>query len=1110
MQTKISLFFDKVIEAGWLAAIILTPLFFNVHSHRVFEPDKTALLRSIALVMSLAWVLRVVEDRRSDLRYNVHQDDDRSRSLLKSIYHTPMAVPVLLLVLTYFVSTLLSIAPRVSLMGSYPRLQGSYTNLAYIVIFFLMIQGLCTRRQIDMLISVMILVSFPIALFGLIQHYGLDPIPWGRDVTSRVHSTMGNAIFAAAYLIMVVPLTLSRLIENLKVVAEGRFRVMIIALLLLFAILMGLSWMLKFASDQLNSENLWLGLLAAFVFILTMATVAFIKGKAQAELLQIAGYLTILITQLTCILYTQSRGPMIGLLGGIFFYFILLGLLKKQVWLSWLMSAIAIVVIVFLIVFITMDSPLINTFRKMPYLGRLGKLTLLEHTGKVRTLTWQGAVHLIRPHDPLNLLSQEGRSDSLNLLRPIFGFGPESLFLAYSQFFPPHLAQIEKRNALPDRSHNETFDALVTTGAVGFVVYLFVVTSLFYWGLKGLGMIRTFRQKFAFPVLCFGGGIMGGICTAIWFEPLYVGIGVPGGFLMGLAVYVLILILSSVFAPKARYVENSRYSLLILALVSALVSHFIEIHVGIAIAATRIYYWVFAAIIVVIATRISPPSDVTDTTRTTTEVPNDFNFSARSSLQKITPYKIPSCAWEGSIVFMSITVLCLLGTMLFPFISFKTTEAGLLHTIWDSIIKNRGQPSVAILALFIATWLITGMLGLTSLANQEDLKGKKAGDWLAGLGVFTLISLGGVFCFVVLYPLCLKPMTISNPDGSANAITFYFIFVFLLIVLQAAVLAFLFNHRTMAWQWEGKLGDIGTITSMIILPVVTGVLVFSTNIGIIHADSFFKQGLNLEKIKNWDDAIFFYNKAIAISKNQDFYYINLGRVYVEKGKASKGKLQKKWMLAAERVLLKAREIAPLNADHSTNLARLYNTWGELSQGKQRIQRLENALAYFADAASLSPNNVQILNMWGHTYFLLGDKEQAIEKYQKSLKLDNLYDQTYLFLSEWYIEQKKWNKAAAVLQQGIKANPDNAQLHRTLSFVYAIQHKIDEAISEALMVTRLTPDDYHSHKNLSLLYKQKGHIAQAILAVEKALVLAPDDQKEILQSYLNQLKKIQRE
>ena len=63
MQTKLGLFCDRIIEAGWLVAIVVVPLFFNVYSSRVFEPDKLSLLRSIALVMIAAWLVRTLEAR---------------------------------------------------------------------------------------------------------------------------------------------------------------------------------------------------------------------------------------------------------------------------------------------------------------------------------------------------------------------------------------------------------------------------------------------------------------------------------------------------------------------------------------------------------------------------------------------------------------------------------------------------------------------------------------------------------------------------------------------------------------------------------------------------------------------------------------------------------------------------------------------------------------------------------------------------------------------------------------------------------------------------------------------------------------------------------------
>ncbi|MEP7188365.1 MAG: hypothetical protein ABI901_04135, partial [Roseiflexaceae bacterium] len=64
----------------------------------------------------------------------------------------------------------------------------------------------------DRLITVAILGSLPAVGYGLVQHYQIDPLPWKGDVVSRVASTMGNSIFVAAYLLMIVPFAMYRAI----------------------------------------------------------------------------------------------------------------------------------------------------------------------------------------------------------------------------------------------------------------------------------------------------------------------------------------------------------------------------------------------------------------------------------------------------------------------------------------------------------------------------------------------------------------------------------------------------------------------------------------------------------------------------------------------------------------------------------------------------------------------------------------------------------------------------------------------------------------------------------------------------------------------------------
>src|SRR5262245_48401725 len=70
------------------------------------------------------------------------------------------------------------------------------------------------REQLERMITVAVLASLIAIAYGLVQHFQIDPLPWKGDVVSRVASTMGNSIFVAAYLIMVLPFAIYRAIVS--------------------------------------------------------------------------------------------------------------------------------------------------------------------------------------------------------------------------------------------------------------------------------------------------------------------------------------------------------------------------------------------------------------------------------------------------------------------------------------------------------------------------------------------------------------------------------------------------------------------------------------------------------------------------------------------------------------------------------------------------------------------------------------------------------------------------------------------------------------------------------------------------------------------------------
>lgn len=216
-QTALSIWCERIIEGGWLLALSLIPIYFNLLSARHFEPDKATTLRAIVLVMIAAGLVRALErfthsPPASSTPADTLESVNPFRSMWQRLNSIPLAVPALVYALVFLLTTLTSVVPLTSFWGSYQRLQGTYTNLSYMGIFVMIVATLRRREQLERLVTVTLLTGLSVASYGLIQHLQLDPLPWRGDVITRVASTMGNSIFVAAYMIMVVPLALYRFI----------------------------------------------------------------------------------------------------------------------------------------------------------------------------------------------------------------------------------------------------------------------------------------------------------------------------------------------------------------------------------------------------------------------------------------------------------------------------------------------------------------------------------------------------------------------------------------------------------------------------------------------------------------------------------------------------------------------------------------------------------------------------------------------------------------------------------------------------------------------------------------------------------------------------------
>ncbi|MCO5207008.1 MAG: O-antigen ligase family protein [Anaerolineae bacterium] len=1139
METKLSRWCSGFIEAGWLAAVIVVPLFFNIHSDRVFEPDKLTLLRSIALMMSVAWIVRFVDRQEWRDLGRLHW------RTADSIWRLPFVLPVFVLVIIYLISTVFSVTPGISWAGSYQRLQGTYTTLAYVVVFALLATTVRTRSQVRRVITMVIVTSIPVALYGVLQKQQWDPLPWGGDTSIRIAGHMGNAIFIGAYLIMVIPLTLTRIIEafsniltdeNLSLADVTRSSIYIFALAVQ---LLALFWT--------QSRGPWIGLgVGLFTFVL-IALVGLRNATRDQRRYRVADLLwpavfffAGLIGLFVSSAIARSAGAtssllvFVGLVGVMFLLILIFAAARigwRWLWLGWISLALLVALTLLLGnilhnpddsadngAFVDTLSDTFNAWGEVPGIGRLFRLLEDDRsTGKVRILIWEGALDLITPHDPLQY--PDGSSDTFNFLRPLIGYGPESMYVAYNSFYPPELGTVEARNASPDRSHNETFDALVITGIVGFVAWQVLYLSVFYYGFKWLGVVRSSSEGRLLIALWIIGALValiGFVLTKGWE---YLGVAIPFGSIGGLVVYLIYYALFAQRDPEGDGDHNNfGRTLLLVGLLSALIAYYVEIHFGIAIAATRLHSFVYIGLLLVIG-RILPAE----------EAEAVVVAQATRKRRRRASVALPT-GWISPAVGYGLLLALFMGTLLFGFINFTPMPGELENIQSVSDLPSAGQ--ILYRALFVhpqrdfqtapflfgmvlLSWLFASLIIVSEMIKGGELSVSVADRQRAAVSTWIVVAflalVVGLFYGLIqagllrgsfIAPTNVAAMSevqrrVAEAERIGRYLTVYYLFAFTMIF--GAGVAFVWNQTARLKQW----GSVPGWVTAPVLVIVGLILINLTNLNIVQADMIYKRGKpfdsqapRLETPEQqraaWDNAIGIYEKAISLTPAEDFYYLWLGRALLEKSSVVPESERPELLEVARQELLIAQETNPLNTDHTANLARLNVRWASVTDGAEREAHVADAERYYRDALELSPQNSIIRNELATMYLgLEGDCEQALMALEESAEIDPFYSVTSVTLSDAY-RRCSAEQTEADRQEYL----DQAEAWADIALTQPAERgRTRESI--ATDVTQL-------YLRLANTNSEAGAFDEALRLAEKALTIASDSEQQTITDFIDQL------
>ncbi len=418
METKLLKYSEKVIEYGFYALAFLVPLVFTPKTFELFEFPKMILVYLLTILIVAAFLVKTVVTGKFNLK------------------RTPLDLPILLYAISCTLSAILSIDRYTSIFGYYTRFNGGLLSfLSYVALYYIFVGEMGPEGQEgtegregkkEKFVKVLLLSSLLVSIYGILQHFGIDKDYWVQDVQRRVFSTLGQPNWLAAYLVMVLPVSLALMVQNFK-------------------------------SQNSNLKS---------------------TSQISEPWLRTSAYLLVPIALYSAFWFTYSLSGLLGFAAAILTFLIFIG--KEN-----LRRGLLPLLLVFLawtaISALTLTPTISERIKKIfdevvPKVSAVAEeqergSSLSEprsetgSTVKIRLAVWKGTLNLIKDH-------------------PLLGTGPETFAYSFLPYRPVELNQTAEWEFLYNKAHNEYLNIAATTGLLGLASYLFLIGKIVFLNVR--------------------------------------------------------------------------------------------------------------------------------------------------------------------------------------------------------------------------------------------------------------------------------------------------------------------------------------------------------------------------------------------------------------------------------------------------------------------------------------------------------------------------------------------------------------------------------------------------------------------------------------------------
>ena len=158
---------------------------------------------------------------------------------------------------------------------------------------------------------------------------------------------------------------------------------------------------------------------------------------------------------------------------------------------------------------------------------------------------------------------------------------------------------------------------------------------------------------------------------------------------------------------------------------------------------------------------------------------------------------------------------------------------------------------------------------------------------------------------------------------------------------------------------------------------------------------------------------------------------------------------------------------------------------------KRNSTWKDEITLWKDVAGNSAYKARGHNNLGLVYDGFDRADEAIEEFQKAIRLKSDYAPAHNNLGTVYYGLGRADEAIEEYQKAIRLKPGYALAHNNLGLVYGKLGRVDEAIEEFRKAIRLSPGMWQAYYNLGLAYEKKGLKEEALKEYEEALRIKPD-------------------